>query len=146
MKLILAALTMMTLQLHAHDKETTLANKNDFVVLSDIDAPEIGVFLSYTGRQFDHCGIALHTHSFVVDTATLHGLVQIDKGPGETGTDTSVIEEYGIVSKVDPDRTTFGQFFTIKTRGGETLREAIAKSAPHSSRKPEVIVKILGCN
>lgn len=145
MKFILTALLMLSFNIHALDQETTLANANDFVVLSDVDQPELGVFLSYTGRQFDHCGIALHTHSFVVDTAVLHGLLQIDKTTGEFGTDTSVIEEYGIVSKVDADSTTFGQFFTIKTRGGETLREAIAKSAPHSSRKPEVIVKILGC-
>ncbi len=139
-------LTAQTLHAQAPTKETTLANDSDFVILSDVQEDHLGVFLSYTGKQFNHCGIALVGHSFVVDVEELHRHVEINQTGGNVKKDSGVVEGGKIKSKLSPDDTTFGQFFEIRSRNGGPLRDSIQLSASHSSRQAELIVTILPCD
>ncbi|MGE4132955.1 MAG: hypothetical protein AB7F86_15040 [Bdellovibrionales bacterium] len=126
----------------ALDKEITLANTHDFVILSDVEGPEITIFLSYTGRQFNHCGIFVAGHSFAVDFKKLHQRIQVDDAQGPQ--DIGELAESGLVAKVDPNDTSFGKFFRIKSRDGRPLKTAIEESG-RGFRRAELIAKIRPC-
>lgn len=142
------ALALMLLSLNATgaDREITLANERDFVILTDVEENSLSVFLSYTGKQFNHCGISIHGHSFVVNPLKIHNLIQIDKTGGGDVLDTGVVEDRQVKSKIESELITFGQVFAIKSRTGIPLREAVAQTANNPGRKAELIVTILPCD
>lgn len=145
---ITASLLMLTLSVSAQpqSKETTLANHLDFVIVSDVEDSRLSVFLSYTGKQFNHCGITLFGHSFVLDIEELHRHIEINQTIGQKKEDSGVVEGRQIKSKLNPDSVTYGQFFEIRTRNGGPLRDAIQLAARHSRRKAELIATILPCH
>jgi hypothetical protein len=122
------------------DKQTTLANQSDFVIVSDVEQPGLGIFLSYAGKAMDHCGIRLRMHSLGADVSALNQFVMIESD----GKDVGVIENGELLAHVeDENATLFGQFFTIRSVGGENLKDAIEKIG--NFHKTEVIVEILHC-
>ena len=123
-------------------KSTTLANEGDFVIISDVEASEISVFLSYTGKQFNHCGISLRSHGFSAQANDLKSVLSITSNAG----DISLVEGRKLVAKIGApvDVPTFGEYFTIKTKSGLGLKEAL--SALNAFQSVPVIVENLACD
>lgn len=121
----------------AGEKEGTLANDGDFIVMSDIESPSQYIFLSYTGARFNHCGIALRTHGFSGVTGN-----ELNKVIAIVGDETAGSPEIGevkdgrLVSALDPNETSFGAFFKIQSRSGKKLKDVL---------KTDVLVEILDC-
>ena len=125
-------------------KNKTIANENNFVIISDVDESEITVFLSYTGKQFNHCGIKLITHTFVTGGDDIKEILQIKSGFDKNPPDISELDNGYMVAKVaDPNMTLFGQFFTISTKSGNPLKEDI--QSLRNDRAVEVIAVNLPC-
>lgn len=123
----------------------TLANTGDFAVLSDENSPSVKVFLSYTGVNFDHCGIAVRTSSWGLDGAKLASVLEITTGANQVVSEL-VKDVYGqtkLVAKVaNPNSQKYGQNFHISSISGESLTQAIGSL---SNDKVDVIVEILSC-
>lgn len=119
------------------EREHVIGNEGDFLILSDVEAPEFEVFLSYTGRWVNHCGIALQTHYFGVGAEDLNQALEIQSS-GEV-----LIENRRLVSRLSPDIYTYGHYFTIRTKSGLPLRDVIR--ALDTRRRAEVIVTVLPC-
>lgn len=116
----------------------TLANPEDFIMISETEDSEHTVFLSYTGESFNHCGVALRWHS--ANGKAIQEALTIFSGNANVG----VIEGYGMVGRVfNPKAFRYGQQFTIKAKSGRSLKEVI--SALNEFVKVEVIVEILPC-
>lgn len=139
MKALLLALTLVsTAAVAAPIKEVTLANPDDFVIVSDVEQNEIELFLSYTGEHFNHCGIKLRTHSWGGGGQSLVGILTIEGG------DDVRIENGRLVATVSPKEMGYGRFFKIKTKSGESLKDAITNLNPNI--KVDVIAEIRHCH
>ncbi len=124
-------------------KRSVLGNNGNFIVLSDVETDKFSVFLSYTGKQMNHCGITVRTGELVGEVKSLNKAIVISSD-GEARDDLGKILDDKIVAKVNnPEQTTFGESFTIATRSGESLSKVI--DSLDSLYKTEVIVEILGC-
>lgn len=129
------------------NKEIVLANEGDFIVLNDVDSNSMGIFLSYAGKQFNHCGVKLRTHSFGPLVEELDGALVIESAAPqeEFVVERGLIENGRIVAKVeDPEQTLFGDNFVIRARDkNKTVRQALLNLSNHSIA--DVIVEILTC-
>ncbi len=120
------------------DKQTVIGDLKDFVILSDVNKPEIEIFLSYSGKWNNRCGIAFR-HSVGATAYELKSVLLI-KSSSEVGE----IENGQLVANVSaPDAQSFGEFFKISTRSGLPLNEVISKLSAH--QKIDVIVENLPC-
>ena len=120
-----------------------LANEGDFTVISDLQSSEITVFLSYTGIRFDHCGITLRGSNIAPDK--LRQLLNIQVGTEPTL--AKVVGRQVQIAVKNPNNTTYGQFFIIQTKTGESFSETFKKIDSHgqSNGKVDVIAEILSC-
>ncbi len=120
MKFTLAALLFITSNLFAQVEHfAIIANEGDFAVISDIEAPEAEVFLSYSGRRANHCGITLRGSSLNISTQELVKVLEISN---ETAVDVAVVKNGRLEARVShPEADRYGESFTIKTRNGSTL-------------------------
>lgn len=57
-------------------KKNSTIQLGHFEVISDVDATQFEVFLSYTGKQFDHCGIQIRATGGIGKEA-IHRVIQI---------------------------------------------------------------------
>lgn len=97
----------------------------------------LNVFLSYTGEQFDHCGIAIRSPK--VSPELLASALSIKTDQQEN----SSIEGDRLVSRLaDTTRSRYGANFIIEPKLGLSLAEALQGL---SSENVDVIVEILAC-
>lgn len=101
-------------------------------VISDIEEPQFEVMLSYTGKQFNHCGIQVRVTGNISGEA-IHQVIQIsnfsDSDVGKVmGTGANAL--VASISS-DPSGSTHGELFTIKTRNRESLASAFAGLSEH---------------
>ena len=113
-------------------KKNSTIQLGHFEVISDVDATQFEVFLSYTGKQFDHCGIQIRATGGIGKEA-IHRVIQISNS---SDSDIGRVEVMGIKALVasissDPSQRTYGEYFTIKTRNGESLASAFASLSEH---------------
>jgi hypothetical protein len=128
-------------------KQTVLANKHDFVIYSDVEASKIEIFLSYTGTQFNHCGIALRNHGWGGPAEKIHEKVAIDFGrpvDPAAAKDVGKVEDGRIVARLPEGPATYGAFYEIRTRSGQSLKSALQSLS--ASHQIEALVEILTCD
>lgn len=142
MKAILFAITLLTTHFGFSQSDNSLqasiSNPEDFVVISDVDNNEMSIFLSYAGKQMNHCGIKFRTHLFAIGAQVLSDIIEVDGGQPE-----KIVDGKLIVPVTDPNATAFGEFFTIKTKSGKTLREEFR--AIDVGMKVDVIAELMTC-
>ena len=114
--------------------------ESEFTVLNDIDAPEITLFLSYTGVQFNHCGIKMKMNGYTSgEMIAEHFIVAEDVDH------INEIRPTSLVAKLkDTHALTFGHFFTLKTISGKNISEEILSMS--NSHPKDAIVENLACN
>jgi hypothetical protein len=122
----------------APQKTTSLSSPDDFVILSDVAAPEPAIMLMYPGTQDglqkDKCGIVIRAHPFS-KADDLNSALEIAGDRGQ-------IEDGRLVARVHvPDLV--ADIFTIKTRSGRNLDAVIA--GLDGFTKVEAIVAVLSC-
>lgn len=117
----------------------TLANEGDTISLSNIAENQITIFLSYAGKMFDHCGISISSKSPGISAERL-----LDSFEIRVIGNVAEISGNKLVARVqDPEEPTFGQYFTIATKSGESIR---AKVAELTEDKDEgLVAEILPC-
>lgn len=142
--IIFLAITMLGSLSFAANKQNTLGNEGDFIVISDVEASSQTIFLSYTGKRFNHCGIALRANSFSgVGGDELNAVLSIKTDIMGNGAETGEVRDGKLVSALDPDDTSYGAFFIIESRSGENLKDVIGRLDKHT--QTDVIVEILEC-
>jgi hypothetical protein len=141
-KIILILATLIAQTAFADRSEETLAGPRDFFVINNQQENEINVFLSYTGRQMNHCGISLRAPRFKNVTAeALDQVVSITRDGKE---EIAQIQNGQLIAQVlNPSTSTYGQFFIIKTRSGEAFNQVLTAL---SDEKVDVLVEVLPCH
>jgi hypothetical protein len=134
-------LPLIALFLSLSAQANTLANPGDFVVVSDTSENSMGIFLSYTGKKFDHCGIKLRTSSSSGVTAQQLKEVLSIETRGQAADISKIVKE-SLVATTPANETKYGEFFTIKTRSGTSIRDALAAIR---EQKLDLIAEILSC-
>jgi len=141
--LTISALTAGAAQSGKKSEMRLLANPGDFAVLSDVQSSKQMIFLSYVGKQFDHCGIKLSLSKSPGQTALTNDLIMIKNLNTSRPSDIGVIENGVLLTHESPDASLYGVMYSIETRSGKTLSEAFKSLNP--SEKVDAIVEILSC-
>lgn len=146
MKILTALLvTLVTSSVFAEPSNLrTIANHDDFAILSDEDQSSLNVFLSYTGERFDHCGLVFYSMSWEAGAVELSEVLEVtslQENVGEVVTDKAGGKRF-IAKVANRNINTYGQVFVISTKSGESLKQALSGLSPG---KVEVIVKNLPC-
>lgn len=110
-------------------KDTALSKDHQFEVFSDIDESQIQFFVSYTGNEYNRCGIRVRTTSDI-SPEDIHQVIQISNSK-DSDVGQIVLWEMGreiLVALIssDPNIASFGEFFTISTRNGESFSSVFA--------------------
>ncbi len=127
------------------NKNTTL-QAGVFEVFSDIHEPQIQFFLSYTGNQFNHCGIRIRA-TWLISAEDIHQIIKISNSKN-SDVGQIVTGEMGqkiLIAPIstNPNMQTHGEFFTISTRDGQSLSSVFAKLSNLYS--VSAIVETMGC-
>lgn len=118
----------------------TIINQNQFVLLSDVKESQLQVFLSYTGIQFNQCGIRIRLNHFH-RSEDLVPLIDIQKTEGISAVE---IVDGQMVARVDrPEFSSFGAFYTILSKTGEPIDETIQQLS--NTTNIDAIVENLPC-
>lgn len=140
-KMILILATLIAHTAFAEKLDETLSSPTDFFVINSQTENEISVFLSYTGRQMNHCGISLRAPRF--KNVTAEALSQALSITRDGTKEIAQVKDGVLIAPVlNPNISTYGQFFIIKTRSGEALSDVLATL---SEEKVDVLVEVLSC-
>lgn len=120
-----------------------LANEGDFVVLSDVQSSAQSLFLSYVGKEFNHCGIKIRLSSSPGQMPMTEDLLVIRNKNSENLSDVGVIKNGVLMAEENSESLSYGTFYSIETRSGKTLAAAIKSLSP--GEKVDAIVEILPC-
>ncbi len=149
-KIILIASMLLVGFSASAEKQYVIANPGDFIILSNVENPEIRLFLSYAGNGVNKCGILLRTHSLSrIGGEDLHKVLAIDTYDAN---DAGVVDVVGAWRKellariMQPEIMSFGEFFKVRSRGGKSIKNAIASLGKSTVEPAEVIVEALPCN
>lgn len=139
----LATLTAFSAQAASKSEYYTIANPQDFAVISDKSQSSVLIFLSYVGESFDHCGIKIRTN-LLGDGKSLKELLIIENAnTNGQSQDLGALENDALVVRENPASTLFGALYEIKTRSGKSLKSVFA--AQSNVQNTDAIVEILKC-
>lgn len=118
-----------------------LANMEDIVSLNSAKDNSLRIFLSYTGSDFNHCGVAVR-HSTYADVQAIADTIVIRAKEG--GPEIGVVKNGRYVAELSPDIQGFGADFIFETRDGTKLSTTLA--VLNGVEATDAVVEILPCH
>lgn len=95
--------------------------------IDSLDDSTLEVFLSYSGREFNQCGISISTESNDLSISKrIHDELVIDS-QGRLDISFFDIKNRTSATTRNIEVTNHGEFFTVKTKTGESLKDLVER-------------------
>ena len=146
MKTLLLFIFTLTLNLAFGEDNFFIVTSNKSHRIDSVDNSRLEVFLSYSGRAFNQCGITISTESNDLEISKrIHDELVIDS-QGRFDISFFDIENRTSATTENIEVTNYGEFFEVKTKTGESFKDLVVRIESETSSTISLELLNLDCS